>query len=49
MNSIVYASTGVSYLDIAPNIENTFKKSDNFTEHIEEQIIGDDDDEEEIT
>jgi hypothetical protein len=40
------ASIAASYLDHAQNIENTFKKSDNFTEQIEKQIIDDDDEEE---
>lgn len=40
------ASTAASYLNHALNIENTFKKSDRFTEQIEEQIIDDDDQEE---
>ena len=42
------ASTAVSYLNHAQNIEATFKKSDRFTEEIEEHIIeGDNDDDEE--
>jgi hypothetical protein len=40
------ASTATSYIDHAQNIENTFKKSDRFTEQIEEQIVDDDDEEE---
>ncbi|CAF2098836.1 unnamed protein product [Rotaria magnacalcarata] len=40
------ASTTTSYLDHAQNIENTFKKSDRFAEHIEEKIVDDDDEEE---
>ena len=40
------ASTAASYCDHARNIENTFKKSDRFTEQIEEQIIDDEDEEE---
>ena len=39
------ASTATSYIDHAQNIENTFKKSDRFTEQIEEQIVDDDDEE----
>ena len=40
------ASTAASYLDHARNIETTFKKSDRFTEQIEEQIIDDEDEQE---
>ena len=40
------ASTAASYIDHAHNIENTFKKSDCFTEQVEEQIIDDEDNEE---
>ena len=40
------ASTTASYLDHARNIETTFKKSDRFTEEIEEQIIDDEDEQE---
>ncbi len=39
------ASTAVSYLNHAQNIETTFKKSDLFAEEIEEQIIDDEDEE----
>jgi len=38
------ASTANSYIHHVRNIENTFKKSDNFTEFVEEQIIDDEDD-----
>ena len=40
------ASTAASYLDHARNIETTFKKSDRFTEQIEEQISDDEDEQE---
>jgi hypothetical protein len=45
MNSLDTA-TAASCLDHAQDIENTFKKSDCFTEQIEEQIIDDEDNEE---
>ncbi len=44
--TLLDASTAASYCDHAWNIENTFKKSDRFTEQIEEQIIDDEDEEE---
>jgi hypothetical protein len=37
----VDASTAISYINHAQNIEATFKKSDRFAEEIEEQIIDD--------